>query len=68
MNRCKSCNLHIIWMKTAKGKAMPVDLFNQTGAQIDFEAKIFDPKTMVSHFASCLQAKEWRKTRKAQHE
>ena len=61
MTKCKSCGTHILWKKTATGKNIPVDLFNESGAQIDESIETFDPKKMVSHFASCKDAKLWRK-------
>ena len=44
---CKSCGAKIWWAKTGKGKMMPI---NHCGL-VEYE----------SHFASCKQAKEWRK-------
>ena len=62
ISTCKGCGLHVMWVKTAKGKAMPVDLFDKvTGMQLDEKAELYDPKTMTSHFATCKDAAKFRK-------
>lgn len=54
--RCRSCKAPIQWVKTTKGKAMPVDLDDASRGR-----KLFNPKTMVSHFATCPHAEEHRR-------
>ena len=56
MSQCRSCGAEIVWMKTGSGKNIPVDA--ETVA--DEGATIFDPEQMISHFATCPEAKEWR--------
>lgn len=46
---CRSCGAPIIWCTTAKGKKMPVDVQEND-----------EPTT--SHFATCPQAGQWRKS------
>lgn len=48
-SECRSCGEPIIWCLTAKGKKMPVDVPDDDG-----------PTT--SHFATCPDAGQWRKT------
>ncbi len=54
---CKSCGADIVWMKTMKGKNIPVDA-ETVG---DMEAEIFDPDTMETHFSTCPDSNSWRK-------
>ena len=60
-SKCKSCGQFILWLKTSKGKSMPVDLFDIHGTQLDEKTEVFNPKEMISHFAGCPDAKKWRK-------
>lgn len=46
---CRSCRAPIIWCTTVKGKKMPVD-------------EIADDEPTTSHFATCLEAAQWRKS------
>lgn len=65
---CRSCGAPIKWVKTAKGKNMPLDLKSEekrivvvgAGAKGEF-GYIVD--TYLSHFATCPQANEHRKPR-----
>jgi len=55
--KCKSCGANIVWIKTAAGKSMPcseklLTVITATGSVI---------RGRESHFASCGQAKDWRK-------
>jgi hypothetical protein len=56
--RCRSCQATIMWMKTDRGKKMPVDF---TPAAQGHER--WNPKTMVSHFDTCPNADDWRKNK-----
>ena len=57
--RCRSCDAKIVWLKTKKGKNMPVDW--DEDAQVDAEAgRIFDRKGHTSHFDTCPDAEPWR--------
>lgn len=55
MKRC-SCGLMIIWMKTEYGNKIPVDYKESISTE-----KIFNPKTMKSHFSTCTMADKFRK-------
>lgn len=45
---CRSCSAKTIMVRTAMGKAMPVDV-------------PVDGEPIISHFSTCPQSKEWRK-------
>lgn len=52
---CK-CGATMLWMVTASNKRIPVDCrYDLVGV------KVFDSKTMTSHFATCSLAKEFKK-------
>lgn len=62
---CRSCGADIIWLKTAYGRNIPVDIpFLDTG---DVENKSietaikFDKGYMHAHFETCPHADKWRK-------
>lgn len=57
MSECRSCHAEIKWMKTEAGKNIPVDIDSVD----DRGATIFDPDTMISHFATCPDADQHRK-------
>lgn len=76
MANCKSCGRFIKWVKTVKGKSMPVDpdrikyseaeigdiLIDDSGNTIKKTA--FPQPSVrgyISHFSTCPQADEWRK-------
>jgi hypothetical protein len=52
---CRSCGAAIIWVKTQKGKNMPVD----HKPEIE-NATEFDRATMVCHFETCPNAEQHR--------
>jgi hypothetical protein len=57
ISQCHSCKKDIIWLKTFKGKNIPVDAETVK----DPEAKLFDRATMVCHFETCVDAEKFRK-------
>lgn len=57
VTECRSCGAEIVWMKTQKGKNMPVD----ADTIQDADAEVFDYETMTSHFSTCPEANKWRK-------
>ncbi len=61
MSTCKSCGATIVWMKTDKGKNIPVDWFEVPWGRR--RPTTFDHETMVSHFATCPNADKHRKPR-----
>lgn len=62
MSNCRSCDAKIVWLKTARGRSMPVDW--DEDAQSDAEAgRAFDSKEHTSHFETCPDADKHRKKR-----
>ena len=51
--RCASCGMGMVWLKTEKGKAMPLSV-----ATIEKRDGV---SYALAHFADCPQAKEWSK-------
>lgn len=47
--RCRSCGAVVLWVETQGGKRMPVDYPPDESSLVE------------SHFATCPQAKEWRR-------
>jgi hypothetical protein len=54
--RCRSCGVSIVWVKTPKGKNMPVNASSAQPGDIEF-----DRTRHIPHWASCPQANRWRK-------
>lgn len=75
MNTCKSCSAPIIWAKTAKGKAMPLDAEPSAKGNIALadgvavyltkdalaQAAGWGTPLFLSHFVSCPQAARHRR-------
>jgi hypothetical protein len=57
--RCRSCRAKIIWFKTPAGKNMPVD-----ADTVEPEDDELDLSRHVSHFATCPQADQHRKSQR----
>ena len=51
VQQCRSCGADVIWIITEAGKRMPVDA-----------APGLIPGEHTSHFATCPQANDWRKS------
>lgn len=66
---CRSCKAPVIWVRTTKGKMMPLNAEpdpNGSFAIIDGvaePARLFDQTRYTSYFATCPQAKQWRKAK-----
>lgn len=67
---CRSCGAPIIWMKSVRGKWIPLNhpkvaldkpgkLYNDFGELIDHEPEV---EGWLTHFATCPQATKWRKS------
>ena len=56
MSKCRTCGKEIVWLKTLRGKSMPVD-----AETVDEGEKEFNYKKHISHFATCNQPEFWRK-------
>lgn len=50
---CRSCRAPVVWITTAAGKRMPVDYVREAGQP---------PPAGASHFATCPNAADWRRT------
>lgn len=63
--KCKSCGAEIVWLKTYVGKNMPVNVPKFEDGESAHEAVTtaleFNPDCMISHFATCPNAKKHRK-------
>lgn len=55
---CKSCGDPMVWLKTAAGKAIPVN-----AGTVKEGDTLFDPLRHVSHFKTCPDAKLFRRGR-----
>lgn len=53
---CRSCGAAIVFLRTAAGRSMPVDAIDVLP-----DDTTYDAKRHVSHFATCPEAKLWRK-------
>lgn len=53
---CRSCGALVLWMKTEKGKNMPVDYDADIASETEF-----DHTRMESHFSTCPNADSHRK-------
>jgi hypothetical protein len=62
IERCRSCHAPIVWLKTKLGKSMPVDVSKDSKFVIGEQE--YDPTKHISHFATCPNAAEHRKTKK----
>jgi len=57
MSKCKSCHAEIVWLKSKKGKNIPVDAETYHGEEgFDFEKH-------RAHFATCPNAEDFRKSK-----
>ena len=73
LQRCRSCGAAILWARTQKGKAIPVDpeAVNPPGTGNIFlttangvlQAKVVTPAPGLrkAHFVTCPSAARWRK-------
>ena len=63
VTRCKSCDESVIWMRTARGKMMPVDVEGVDEGELEFDldgTPLFNSDNHTSHFSTCPQADDWR--------
>lgn len=72
MSTCRSCGARITWLRTMAGKAVPVDedpvpdgnivvLGDSDTCQMLKKGEETTKPRYISHFATCPQAREWRK-------
>ena len=67
---CRSCGARIIWAFTKDGKRMPVDALPRPGGNLNliekgpiWQVELVTPSDELayeSHFATCVDANEWR--------
>ena len=57
ISKCRSCNADIVWMKTFRGKNVPVN----PESIVNQDAALFDSRTMIAHFSTCPDADKFRK-------
>ena len=55
-SNCRSCGKEILWVKTKKGKNMPVDFDSELE-----DVEEFDRDRMQAHWDTCPQADQHRK-------
>ena len=55
--KCKSCDKEIVFLKTKKGKSIPVNAETIQGKETVFEVS----KGHVPHFSDCPEGNSWRK-------
>ena len=56
--KCQACKEPIVWMTTRNKKWTPVNVDS-----IKTDEVIFNPNTMISHFATCPFADKFRKVK-----
>lgn len=66
ISKCKSCGASIIWIKTATGKAHPLDAKTEKKWVFDGGGWI-TVSAYTSHFGSCPQSKQWSKKKNDPH-
>lgn len=66
---CKSCGAEIVWMKTKKGKNIPVDLPDEEDAmrQEVLSADLYNRDLHTTHFDTCPNAEKHRGGSGASH-
>lgn len=66
MQRCRSCGKAIVWARTKKGKAMPLEDSDRGNIRIvDGQVRFVQAGegSHVAHFTSCPQAAQHRKAK-----
>lgn len=58
--QCRSCGADIVWFRTKSGNRMPVDELSTAPADAEHQLDLSRHK---SHFATCPQADQHRRTR-----
>ncbi len=58
ITRCRSCRAQIVWFETPRGKRMPVD-----AATVEPDDQELDLSRHVSHFATCPNSAQHRRSR-----
>ncbi len=58
---CSGCKAPIIWMKTIRGKNMPVDAKGEQRIALDDDGRAVMVQTWMPHWATCPKAKDFKK-------
>jgi len=58
---CRSCGAAVVWATTLGGKRIQLDIDSVPPEQRGDRALVFDYQKHRAHFATCPQAKQWRK-------
>lgn len=58
IRNCRSCGAQIVWMKTKRGKNIPVDAETANPGE-----RVFQYGVHTSHFSTCPNADQHRKKR-----
>lgn len=53
VKQCKSCGAAIVWIRTARGAAMPLSVATRETRE--------GRNYMLSHYADCPDSKQWKK-------
>ena len=56
IRHCRSCGDSIVWLRTATGQFMPVNVDSAEPGDVTYI-----PGKHVSHFATCPHSNQWRK-------
>jgi len=56
MSECRACGKEIIFLKTTKGKLIPIN--KET---VGMDDQFYDNERHVSHFSDCPEAKKFRR-------
>lgn len=54
--QCRSCGAVIVWLKTSRGKSIPVNAGTAKEGDTNFDAK-----RHIAHFATCPEADKFRR-------
>jgi len=65
--KCRGCGASIIWVKTEKGKSMPVDAkpvkgYQKAAGHFDFNYHLVD--VHIPHWGTCPMANQFKKNKK----
>jgi hypothetical protein len=71
-SKCRSCGAPVLWLKTMRGKTMPVDAEPHPAGTIDVhegvaymvpgDVPVPGRPLYRSHFVTCPEAARWRKS------
>jgi hypothetical protein len=59
--KCSGCGADIMWLKTPRGKNMPVDLKGEQRVMLNDKGEAVVIRAYMPHWANCPKAKEFKK-------